>query len=363
VAGNRLVESGVRQRPSGCVWTVAWLALAAAALAVITFWLLSRWGAASVTAVSPRELTIPSAEFLPISAFNAIYTDHPFALTGSQVVFVGRRDPAARLMLASLDVTTGEQVWQGEGESWGTVAGGNGRVYVEDTAGLGSRLTAYEGFSGNELWQRRFRMRVESVTISGGGVAVRTYVPVHASFRRRFTAFHLLEPETGATMQRQGSNAGLVFMLEDEGQLYQAEAGLIRATGPIEWSAPVTDDGPYRYLPLLAGDLILVKTGDNLVGRVYALDRLDGSIRWQINEPVVGNVATDFGVVYLLLQDGRLMGIEALTGRPVGVHYFTPGLQAQEPFTFSLGAYQDMVGVYLGDSRQLFVFRFAPPAS
>lgn len=370
MAVNRLLESSVtrRQRPAGCFWTLAWLLPAAALLAVIVFWLTGGFRPAPTTPTVQREATIPSAEFLPISVFNAVYTERPVALMDGQVVFVGGRDPDARPTLVSLDLTTGEQVWQGEGEAWGTLADGSGRVYVEDTAGWGSRVIAYEGTTGVERWQRRFTGRVGSLRVSGNGVIVKTYLPVHTSFRPYFTSFHLLDPETGDRLAHKRVNAAQIFMIEDKERSYEAQAGSIRAIGTDSWETPLPGephdpDTLYRYAPLLTDDLILVKTGSDLLGHVYALNKLDGSIRWQLNEQVVGNVATDYGVVYLLLQDGRLMGIEASSGRPVGVHYFTPSLQVEESFPFYLDTYQDLVGVYLGDSRQLFVFRFAPPAS
>lgn len=312
---------------------------------------------------------IPSAEFQPIGVLDDVYMDVPFALSENAVFMAASRDPAVRAtMLTNIIIESAQVQWQVESEEWGQVVATSDGVYAEDNSGWGSSIVAYTAETGVERWRNHYNAHINHIAVVDSWMSVNTSLPIRSSFRRFFSSFYLLNLETGETIQRKGSKGADIFLVEGEERIYEVLPGSIRASEPAPWETKLdadafyVEDVPYRYRPLVYDTLILLKTGVDQLGYVYALNKVDGSILWRTDDTAVGNIAASYGVVYFLTEDGRLMAVDATTGAPLGIFYFAPAPQALETFDYFIAAQADLLGVYLGDSRQLFIFRFAPPA-
>jgi hypothetical protein len=87
---------------------------------------------------------------------------------------------------------------------------------------------------------------------------------------------------------------------------------------------------------------------------------------------IVSNIANDGGVAYFIIlepgsswggdsaENAQLVAIDIRTGKMLGsVNFEPPGIQSGwGNYHYHVAASNDIVLVYLGDSRQLFAFRY-----
>jgi len=107
------------------------------------------------------------------------------------------------------------------------------------------------------------------------------------------------------------SRSGLVPL--GEGAVFGNEAGRVLRLGPGGaplWTAELAHE--VRLPPAVSGDTVVVATtGSDLLG----LDAATGSRRWRTELPRPATALTAAGVrIYLLLDDGDLLAVEASTG-------------------------------------------------
>jgi outer membrane protein assembly factor BamB len=115
------------------------------------------------------------------------------------------------------------------------------------------------------------------------------------------------------------------------------------------------------FAPILDNGIIIGRTGEG-VGKIYALDSASGHLLWRSEDIVYGNVAVSQGVTFFLNEQAELKAIDSKTGQVLAIVTFEPETP-QERLTqggriYNVAAKGDIVVVYLGDSRQLFAFRF-----
>ena len=82
--------------------------------------------------------------------------------------------------------------------------------------------------------------------------------------------------------------------------------------GGVRWR--VQTEGPVRASPVVAGDLVIVGSGD---GRVYAVDRATGDVRWRVEAggAVNGSAAVQGGIAYVATLRGTLLALDLRDGR------------------------------------------------
>lgn len=97
-------------------------------------------------------------------------------------------------------------------------------------------------------------------------------------------------------------------------------------------------------------------------GRLFGIDSRAGTLLWQTDDSSYGNVAVSNGVAYFLTVKAELKAVDVQTGKTLATVTFKP-TTSQEKLEFgrvySVAVSDDIVVVYLGDSWQLFAFRFS----
>jgi outer membrane protein assembly factor BamB len=177
------------------------------------------------------------------------------------------------MRLQVLDRTTGEVRWRYELAGAVLLAGATA---AGDTVLLGSPPTALDLATGQVRW-----------TIDATGTGVPAADP----------------------------SAGLAFFALASAESTQSEITAISLSGGSEiWRAPLPNHLPHPFDRLiLAGGLLIVPTaGESLLG----LDPASGAIRWQYTPPGhrFGAVTAAGDRLWILLQDGRLLLLDAATG-------------------------------------------------
>ena len=92
-----------------------------------------------------------------------------------------------------------------------------------------------------------------------------------------------------------------------------------------------------------------------------ALERETGKRLWEYPN-TLGNVTVGNSIVYVMTSDTQVVALDIKTGEQLGKIDFTPDLiQPRQYNKFYLSANDDGgLLVYLGESNQLFAFRFLP---
>lgn len=125
------------------------------------------------------------------------------------------------------------------------------------------------------------------------------------------------------------------------------------------------------YLFAIDNNIFLVKDPNGEIGMVTAIDGLSGRTLWEYSG-IVSNIANDGGVAYFIIlepgsswggdsaENAQLVAIDIRTGKMLGsVNFEPPGIQSGwGNYHYHVAASNDIVLVYLGDSRQLFAFRY-----
>jgi outer membrane protein assembly factor BamB len=190
-------------------------------------------------------------------------------------VYVGTADNS----LLALEADNGALRWQFDtGHSiWAQPVYGDGLLYV---ASLDKKLYALNEQTGTEIWRKELTGAIV------GTPALSDELVFIGSFDK---TLHALDRQTGAERWTAVANDwiwaapvyadGSVYFADIDGYVY----GYAADSGQEQWR--VTLPGTIQATPVVHEDLLIILTADKESaldqGAVIALDRADGSIRWQ----------------------------------------------------------------------------------
>ncbi len=114
--------------------------------------------------------------------------------------------------------------------------------------------------------------------------------------------------------------------------------------------------------PVIHNDMLLIRQNEGTsLGKILALNEQHGDVVWETENDVVSNVAVNDSTAFFLTSSAKLFAIDVETGQKIGFVQFAKGdVQLAESRGFFVAANEEDVFVYMGDSRQLFSFRFLP---
>lgn len=234
---------------------------------------------------------------------------------------------------ATVTATTagGETAWQrdltpaglrGDGASGGGLALADGVLYVSSAYG---RLHALDAASGETRWTHRFDAPVKGApTVVGDRVFV---VAADSSAWVLETRDGKVDWQLPGTPSPASMVGGAAPATAGEAVLFPAPSGELiaarRDTGMELWRrviagqrqgmayAGVTD---ITGDPVVMGDTIYV---GNQSGRIMALNRRDGSVRWTADEAAYGPVWPVGNALFMLTDRNRLVRLDAASGERV----------------------------------------------
>lgn len=252
------------------------------------------------------------------------------ATSDEKVFIIGSSDINAGSRLMALDIFSGDIVWESEIKYMSKVYTIEGGVYV-DEEGRGGSVKKYDPYTGDELWFRQF-------WDSGGVLHI-------ISYNNKLHVY--LAPDKHKTLDP--SDRKTVFSLFSSPPFFDS-----RICG-VSYQTPV-------YLK----DIILYRSNPSLIkGEVCALDYFSGETQWKTNLGVISNIVAKEDAIFVLVESGDLLALNPSTGKVISeLRISFDG----SPFTLygdrtTSGGYflayeakQNILIVYLGDSRQIYAF-------
>jgi len=257
--------------------------------------------------------------------------DIDLVASDSKVFFFGSVDVDQPSRIIALDAWTGELVWQTDPRPGLTMLADNDALYVGQQGG-GGTVSKYDLDTGERLWSR--------------------------SFWRATGVEHLIKYEERLH----------AYLVPDIHRILRTSDGAtIFAVFPSQ--PPLLDSttcGPFLLDPIYTKDTAIFRS-DWLtqLGRVCAVDLTTGELRWKTDLKVISNAVLGQGAVFMLVEDGRLLALDPSTGQEVEVLEIAfdngPLLShtreaGSTPHFVAYEDANDILFVYLGDSRQLFSF-------
>ena len=154
-------------------------------------------------------------------------------------------------------------------------------------------------------------------------------------------------------------------MVEDE-TFYEWTGKYVTGTGRTNWQTQVLDGAYLRpaidtIAPVMADELIIVKSGHGAYSPITALRKNDGSIVWKFGQNVVSNVAVDHTYAYFVTENAQLVAINTQTGEVLAVSDFTPGFDKDFDFvntSIYITAFNKIIAVYFENTHQLTIMQF-----
>jgi outer membrane protein assembly factor BamB len=153
-----------------------------------------------------------------------------------------------------------------------------------------------------------------------------------------------------------------VWIMVEPPQMIRAVNG---RTNTVVWDRNVAErlnkEGVY-FAPLLDNGVIVGRTGRQNSGRVYALNSENGHILWASEERVLGNIVANRGVTFYVTEQAVLRAVNSRTGEIIASLAFIPEIASDEAmdthYAYNIAINDDIVLMYMGNSKQLFAFRF-----
>ncbi|MCC5984445.1 MAG: PQQ-binding-like beta-propeller repeat protein [Rhodobacteraceae bacterium] len=234
---------------------------------------------------------------------------------------------------ATVTATTagGETAWRrdltptglrGDGASGGGLALADGVLYVSSAYG---RLHALDAASGETRWTHRFDAPVKGApTVVGDRVFV---VAADSSAWVLDTRDGKVDWQLPGTPSPASMVGGAAPATAGEAVLFPAPSGELiaarRDTGMELWRRVIAGQRQgmaYAGVTDITGDPVVV--GDtiyvgNQSGRIMALNRRDGSVRWTADEAAYGPVWPVGNALFMLTDRNRLLRLDAATGARV----------------------------------------------
>jgi outer membrane protein assembly factor BamB len=320
---------------------------------------------------------VPSAGFTQERILSGVLLQYAPVVKGKTAVIVGTFEPEADLRVIALDINSGDELWQIDSISkttpqgwpeesrwvwpfawqWGPLLIHGDRVIVSDAFALTTSLTAYELATGEQVWERSLGW------MNGSDVSYLARAQTDIAARvvaDNFSEFYQINPENGWQLYRQPGEAAHLFWREAEPlRTYEAKPDQIVVSGFQPWQSEYQSCGADAQLTEAVIILQLARCDVAGTFHLLVLDRLDGSVRWRLDTPLVGNVVLDNGRILILTATAHLLILEIETGVHLAELQFAPDLsQPSETVHYALGAADDQIAVYFGDNQELHFYRF-----
>lgn len=219
-----------------------------------------------------------------------------------------------------------------------------------------SQVVAYDIESGKRVWEQRIRgargvsqlfAYGETVLVVGSTIAGKRY--------QRLDVFTGKVDFSDDTYLPVFYNGDIWYMLKPPSSVL-AKNGY---TTDMLWEH-VFDPRSVHTPPMITSGVIVGRTGQE-IGQLYGIDSATGTIMWILEDGVYSNVVVDRSIAYFITEYAELKAVNVKTGGTLAVLRFEP-MTPQEQLTqhriYNVAVSDDIVVVYLGDSRQLFAFRF-----
>ncbi len=297
------------------------------------------------TPVQHYVVSSETPKFQEIWSLNNIYYPGGSMLltaTGNDVFFLGRSDQYKRLYsIIQLDLMTGQvkrtikvsrdvQTIASDDQFIYVGIRSDGKILRDDLDGA-AQVVAYDLVSGTQVWSERFRgaRSIASITPQGRRIFVTTPDAMNE--------YHYLDVSTGRIVSSSNEY--------DSAINNQQTKWWLRPTFPL-----LLNDGVY-----------VGQTG--MVGIVYGFEPEDRNLLWQSEDNTYSNVAVSDGIAYFLTGYAELVALNVHNGQVVGQIQLLPDVaqdQLPQYYPYNVAASGDIVVVYMGDSFQLFAFRFLP---
>ncbi len=310
--------------------------------------------------------------------FNNHHTHHGgvhLDATGKHAFLLGgvQEDTVGELTLTKLDLLTGVVEWSlfyppslNAGAAT-TLDVNSDHIYVgfDGTQKIGGNITwgagkvvAYDAETGDVIWSKIVPGARGIETL----VATDSTVSIDGSFSSNY---YLLEAKTGdVTLVREKEGPNLVWFV-DNGILYERQKSFSfvardRITNEIIWQSEV--GYPVLQPPILTDKAIVARSGDtSFLGIAFAVDNSTGDLIWEFKD-ALSNVAISNYTAFFLTKDIQLIAVDIETGKILGQVDFISNQERDRTADIHhfVAAGYNIVLVYLGDSQQLFAFRFSP---
>jgi outer membrane protein assembly factor BamB len=251
---------------------------------------------------------------------------------------------------------------------------GGGKIQGDTEAGA-AKIVAHSRESGDEVWSQ----------IIGGArdiSSLNVMQSLISAVGSTSSHFYLLDAQNGEIIEKReevtenGRGAYPIYIenkIEYSDTWCEAVQATNLETGELLWRTS------YDFCishPVIVIDNLLIINPSMHYGDILALDKSTGEIVWRYDDsPIVSNVTfgntPDGQVVYFMTFDSKLLALDANNGDTLGEVEFVPTRNSSTGFLydpesiftrypFYVTASKDVVIILLGDSRQLFVFRYMP---
>lgn len=261
-------------------------------------------------------------------------------------------------LFTALSARDGSVIWQKPGNGISPIRASSSTAY----AGLSNTVLSYELLTGRTIWTRKiFSARnIVDIQVWDDRVTVNGVTDT----------MYLLSAQTGDILAKTTYDSPQNIYLVADGVAFsrRPSATYLQAlhfdTGVTLWETYLNTY--YQIAPEFTQDYIYVRTGD-LSGEVIVLDRQIGKILWRSSPDVVSNVAAAGSKAYFLTEQGQLQCFDALTLEHKTLAAFEPSPfilisseSHQQDYYVAVVPELSMIFVYVGDSDQLFAFKFEP---
>jgi len=260
-----------------------------------------------------------------------ITTSLGLATSSSNVFVIGSPNVDEGIKLNALDILDGKLVWQSESSPLFPILADEDGVYVEGR-GEGGNVTKYDPESGEVLWSKSF-------WDSGGVLHLIMYEnQLHA----------YLSPDKHKVLRT--SDGKTIFSLFPK--------------DPPFFDSRVC--GISYQTPVYTVDSIYFRENEGLFkGEICAVDITTGKLRWRSDLGVISNVVASGKAVFVLVESGDLLALDPTNGQKISElsvsfdnkPFITYSVDDRSGnFFLAYDAQNDILLVYLGDSRQLYAF-------
>lgn len=250
--------------------------------------------------------------------------------------------------LIGLNLSDGQINWQRDDNVGAKVAHNSSYLF----AGGQGQIFAFALDTGQLIWHRRTpnNMAVHHIHANEEEIGVDA---APNNYYRMSAETGYMRESTSPTQLRP------YFYASNETAWFDLAGNSIEAidiqTGDLIWRQTFST---IKQSPLLRQNIILLQNGT--LGNVVALDAATGDFLWQSEEKIGSTIAASDSVAYFVTLQGELQAVNLFTGETLGKVVFAPGelVNVTDRGGFYVAASSGMVMVYLGDSCQLFAFRF-----
>lgn len=260
--------------------------------------------------------------------------------------------------LYSFDSLTGDLSWEKRNASPNILGANNSTIYLTNL----NKFEAYNGLDGSKDFE---------VVLPYSGLFTSISFDQDNVFIHSANGSFFMLNANGNVVRSMGPNTYPMPYIVNDITYAKNTNGLVASdtqTGELIWEAYIPDEGFYAG-PYFSEDSIYVRTGSSTVpGKVYAIDKFNGAIRWISETDVISNVALLGKNIYFLSQNGYLIVLDKQTGLGVAKLEFSPRPFILPTAEWRLGGYyvasdpvNNIVVVSIGDSYQLFALKINSP--